>query len=506
MQHKYKKLILTMLTSGLAIVVNVLIQFILTPYITKTVGVESYGFVSLAKEFMEYAAIVTAALNSFAARYIVIEYHNENYDKANQYFSSVFYGNIMLGSVIAIVSGFIIIFLDKILHIPVGIVNDVKWLFTFAALTSFLTAIFSVFSAAGYIKNKLDLVGLFKSLALCVEAIILILMYHFLEAKIFYIGVGFIAMSLIIGVSNWWISEKYTKELTVKLKFFDWTSVKNLLSAGIWTTLNSLGGILNSGLDLLVCDLMLSATQMGQLALAKVFSTIFASLFAVVGQAFHPIFLKSYAKNDKRELLKDLFLSMKVSGMFSNIVFAGFFAFGLAYYKLWIPNEDIQLIYVITLINNMIVIPGGPMQPLYYIYVLTVKKKFPTLMTIFGGVFNVISMYFLIKYTNLGLYAVVGTTVFVMFVINFITNPLYMAHSLNLPLTTFYPNIIRNLLSCGTLMLVFKAIAMLRKPDDWLTLIATAAVCAVIGIFLHILIVGNKEEKQKIFGYLKRKI
>ena len=42
-----------------------------------------------------------------------------------------------------------------------------------------------------------------------------------------------------------------------------------------------------------------------------------------------------------------------------------------------------------------------------------------------------------------------------MAVINFVTNPLYMAHVLGLPWHTFYPGILRNLLSCGMLILLF---------------------------------------------------
>ena len=47
----------------------------------------------------------------------------------------------------------------------------------------------------------------------------------------------------------------------------------------------------------------------------------------------------------------------------------------MAFYKLWIPNENISLIYLLTIIGNMTTIPGGPMQPLYYIYILTLKKR-----------------------------------------------------------------------------------------------------------------------------------
>ena len=60
--NKVKRLLMTILTSGIATILSFLISFILTPYITNKLGVEAYGFVTLAKNFTQYATIITIAL------------------------------------------------------------------------------------------------------------------------------------------------------------------------------------------------------------------------------------------------------------------------------------------------------------------------------------------------------------------------------------------------------------------------------------------------------------
>ena len=75
-------------------------------------------------------------------------------------------------------------------------------------------------------------------------------------------------------------------------------------------------------------------------------------------------------------------------------------------------------------------ISEGCVYPLYYIYTLKVKNKIPCMVTIIGGICNVVAMFLLIKYTNLGVFAIVLTTAVVMNVINLVTNPLYMSHCL----------------------------------------------------------------------------
>lgn len=504
-QNKYLRLMQTVLASGGALVINTFITLLLVPVISATLGNDAYGFVTLGKSIAQYATMITAALNSFAARYIVVSYHREDYSEANTYFSSTVYGDLILGTGLFAVALVGICFLEKLLVIPADLVTDVKLLFLLVFLNFWLVTVTTAFSASAHIKNRLHIVGVFKALAYVCEAAILIICFRFFPPHVFYVGLGLAAASLILAVTNVGICRRYTPELKVEKRWFSWDAIRKLVVDGVWTSLNSLGDTLNSGLDLLVCNLMLTPTAMGQLAISKTFYSMFSSVFLLVGQAFEPMYLKSYAEDDTRTLMKDFRVAMKLSGMLSNIVFAGFVALGMAFYKLWIPGEDIAVIYTLTVINNMVTIPGGPMQPLYYIYTLTLKKKVPTFITIGGGLLNVAGMYLLIRYTGLGVYAVVWTTVIIMMLINFITNPLYMAHVLEQPWWTFYPAILRNLVSCGVLVVVFKALSRLYTPTSWLTLILSAVVLAVVGGVLHMLIVCSREDWKLLREKVRRK-
>lgn len=504
-KNKYLRLMQTVLASGGALVINTFITLLLVPVISRTLGNDAYGFVTLGKSIAQYATMITAALNSFAARYIVVSYHREDYSEANTYFSSTVYGDLILGTGLFAVALVGICFLEKLLVIPADLVTDVKLLFLFVFLNFWLVTVTTAFSASAHIKNRLHIVGVFKALAYVCEAAILIICFRFFPPHVFYVGLGLAAASLILAVTNVGICRRYTPELKVEKRWFSWGAIRKLVVDGVWTSLNSLGDTLNSGLDLLVCNLMLTPTAMGQLAISKTFYSMFSSVFLLVGQAFEPMYLKSYAEDDTRTLMKDFRVAMKLSGMLSNIVFAGFVALGMAFYKLWIPGEDIAVIYTLTVINNMVTIPGGPMQPLYYIYTLTLKKKVPTFITIGGGLLNVVGMYLLIRYTGLGVYAVVWTTVIIMMLINFITNPLYMAYVLDQPWWTFYPAILRNLVSCGVLVVVFKALSRLYTPTSWLTLILSAVVLAVVGGVLHMLIVCSREDWKLLREKVRRK-
>ena len=286
--------------------------------------------------------------------------------------------------------------------------------------------------------------------------------------------------------------------MKIKLSAFSPTLIKKLVLDGFWVSLGGLGDQLNHGLDLLVCNLMLTPTAMGNLAIAKTIHTLFSGIFGFIAQAFQPMFLKDYAEGNKENLVRNLKLSMKVGGMASNIIYAGLVALGMTFFSLWVPGQNTEEIYWLTVINSSTAVMTGCMNPLYYIYTLTVKRKIPCMVTLGTCVANVLGMYVLLKYTNLGVYAVVLTTAVCVFVMSYITNPLYMAHVLELPKRTFYPEIGKNLISAGVLVIIFNLIERLMNPNGWMSLIVSAVLMSVIGTAVHIFIVCSKEERVRL--------
>lgn len=502
---RMKKLIRTMLITGSAFTVNYLINLFLTPFITSNVGTAAYGYVSLAKNLAQYATIITLALNSFAARHIAVAYHNRDLRTANIYFSSTFFGDVVLGVLILCASLFCIAFLDRLLVIPHELVADVKLLFVFVFIRFFFVTVFSVYGTGAYIADKLDIVGVFKLLSYLCEAAVLLFVFRIFRANVALVGFALLCAGAVIIFSDCLITRRYTPQLKVSAGAFRKSAVNKLVADGVWSSANDLGALLHSGLDLAVCNLMLTPLAMGQLAIAKSIDLIFHSLYNVVGHAFQPMFLRSYAENKMDRLLRELKLSMKLSALLSNLAFSGFFALGMVYYKLWIPGEDIALVYKLTVITVLTSVASGSMKPLYYIYTLTVKQKIPCIVTLVTGALNVVSMLILLRYTQLGVYAVVLTTVVLVGFINFVSNPLYMAHVLHLPLSTFYPCIARNVLSCAVLTLLFTGLSRLYMPAGWLTLFVCIAVYALVGAAVHCVIVFSASEWRAVLSGIRRR-
>ncbi len=490
-----KHIYITILISSITVLMSGFISLVLTPYITNTVGVEAYGFVSLAKNFVAYANIVMTALNSYAARYMALEYMSGNYDRYKRYFSTVFIADIVLGGIMFVIGVVCVINMEHMLNISPELVASVKLLFLLSFFTFYVTAMTTVFAATGYVKDRLDIVNGLRCLGYVAEIIVLVFCFFIMKPTVWYVGLATVIDAALVLVGTWIMTKKLVPESKVKIKLYSWKAVGKLVGNGLWNSANSLGNTLNSGLDLIITNLLLTPIGMGQLSIAKTISGLVNLVYSTISQPFQPTFLKRYSDNDIDGLVQDIKYAMKVCGLITNLVFAGFCAIGLYFYRLWIPTQDTQLVYVLTILAMLPCITEGCMFPVYYVYTLTVKNKIPCFITIGGGLFNLVGMVVLLKFTNMGIYSIVITTAVVMNFINLITNPLYAAHCLKVKLTTFYPDIIRNIVACtvatGVMMLIAK---VLPEAKSWGVLVLMILMYCAIGILIQaVILFGGKQ-------------
>lgn len=129
MIEKQGKLSVTLVISALAVFIGYVINFLLTPYVTDRLGIEIYGFVSIAKNIVGYAGIVTIALTAFVVRFISVSYHKGNYEEAKSYYSSSIAASIVLSGSIFLIAAIIILKLEYLLNIPENSVVSIKILF-----------------------------------------------------------------------------------------------------------------------------------------------------------------------------------------------------------------------------------------------------------------------------------------------------------------------------------------------------------------------------------------
>ena len=482
-------LIVSIFTGILGLIISTFSHLFITPIITEQVGVDACGFVTLAKNFVSYANIILIAVNSLAARFITISRNNGEKLRFQEYYSTVFLSNLYIGGSLFLASVFFVIKLDNFLNIPLEILCDVKVLFALTFINFLFTTLSSTFKLTGLVADRMDLVNIITDVGYVVDVIILIICFYVLTPKVQYVMLATLISTLVMFIMYYVIKKIYLPDARVRQRNFSKSAFRDLVKNGIWNSINNIGNALNSGLDLLITNLMLSALSMGQISIAKTITTLVNNIYVTIASSFYPSYLSIYSKGDIDELLRRMKEASKICGLITSVIFAGFWIVGKEFLYLWIPSQDNELIYRLTLIALVPCLVEAPVYPLYYTYVLKLKQKVPCFITIIGGIVNVIGMYFLLKYTNIGPYAVLLTTAIIMGFINLVSNPIYISRCLEIKISRFYPKLILNLMITGITIAIFEAFNLvLFEAHTWIQLILKIVIYGMIGVLIQSLI------------------
>ena len=174
-----KQMRLNLIFTTLSFALSLMINFYTTPILSKKLGDAAFGFVSIANDLVSYAAIVAAVLNSVSARFITVARVQKKYDKVNQYYTSVFYVNLILALFLLVMGVAFILYSDKIFNIPANLVLDVKITFALTFFNYIIVLVTSIFSVCTYITNRLDMAGVRNCISYAIKFILILIFFSF---------------------------------------------------------------------------------------------------------------------------------------------------------------------------------------------------------------------------------------------------------------------------------------------------------------------------------------
>lgn len=466
--------------SMLAVLVNSCMKLLLTPYVIRNIGVGAYGYVSLAVTFTSYIDIISVSLNAFAGRFISMAYHGGDLERANRYYSSTIMADLLLSAAALVPGALVIACLGPVLNVPDALTGDVRLLFAMMLLKYLLTIMRTAFDTAAFIADRLDLAEKKQSISCLIQAGVLFAACGILPPHVWYVGAAAAAAALYLLAANYRLCRRLTPKLSCTRGAWSFAAVKEIAAAGIWTSLNNLGNVLNSGLDLLITDLMLDAAALGGISVAKNLVLLCSVIVMKLSDAFRPRMLQLYAEKRMETFAGLCQTAIGIVGITCSFITGMFYICGYDFLALWLPGQDTEFLFKASMIVFLGDMAPAAVKPLYYVYTLTKRVKAPCMITLLMGSANVIAMYLLIRFTDLGPYAVILTTLAVN-LIHFMDAPLYSAHCLGIPLTSFYPAVLRHLLGMGCGFLAAGGLKhIMPEAGSWVGLAAKGAVSGVL--------------------------
>ena len=506
---KGKQMSVNLITQLVSFTLNLGISFFLTPYVIEFIGKDVYGFVSLANNFTSYVSAFTVALNGMLSRYVTIAFSKKDYESAGKYFSSVLVANTAIMILLLPISVIFVANLGEFINLTAGFEADIKFLFALVFISFIVNLPGCCYNSATYAANRLDLSNISNMLGSILRIAIIMIMLLMLPPHVWYVGLGSLISTVFVIMLNIRYKHKLMPQVRISFKLFEWKSVKELLSVGVWNSINQMTQLLLTGLDLIIANLFISVTSMNMLSYAKMIPTQMLSLISTVAGTFAPAMTIAYANKSKEGFVRQTNFAIKLCGFLCSVPTIGLVVFGEDFFGLWLQALSAKEIHLVAVLSILTILPNifsVYIYPLYTVNTVTAKLKIPVLVSAVMGIANIIIVFILIQTTNLGIYAVAGVSSVLTLGRILIFVPIYAAHSIKVSYVTFYKPLLRGIISSGVMLLAFIVIHKVSIINSWISFFAICGISAILGYIIVFMIVFSKDEKTKVISIIKSRI
>lgn len=482
------------------------ISFFLTPFLIRHLGVEVYGFVGLANDCVGYLDIITIALNSMAARYITISLEQNDKELARKQFNSVFWGNVVIMAIILVPACLVIANMEYIFDVPLKHLFDIKllWLLIFANFV--FTVITSIFSVSTFTSNRLDIAATIRIKSTLLRAILLFVLFSLLPPYVFFIGITMLTCTGYVFFLNYECTKRYLPDFHIDKEKYSIEIVKEICKSGIWNVVSRLSGILSKGLDLLLANFFIDVMSMGMLSIARTLSQVTLSFFGQISGVFAPQITIAYAKHDICWICEQMKFSIKFLGIITSCVVMFIFAYGEDFYHLWLPNQNANILWYLTMLGSADLIFAMPLESFWNIMTATNKLRLPSLVLLLEGVLTILIVISSISYLDgiYKLYLIAGVSSFLAILRALFFMPIYASYCIGINRLYFYKSIIKNFILFIISFFVIWIIKSFITIDSWHDLFLSVCISCIITFSIGFFINLEKKERSLVTSKISK--
>jgi O-antigen/teichoic acid export membrane protein len=333
-----------------------------------------------------------------------------------------------------------------------------------------------------------------------------VLLFMIFPPRLWFASVASIFAVSILTIWFMFVKKKLLPDLQVKKAKFSVKRLVELTVAGIWRSLSQLGDLLMAGFDLLICNLLISPVAMGVLSISRVVPTLVISLSSQLTQSFCPALVVAFSKGNTERMLYEIKRSSKILVVVLSIPIVGVIIFGSEFFSLWQPTQDASLLQILStlgIFSQAVLIATAPLNNVY----IAINKNMPLAVAgLIAGGLNLLLEIVLVKYTNLGIFAIAGISSFLILLRNVCYTTPKAARLLNVKWYSFSYMYLYGLVCSLIVGVLGFCIKSLIRPNSWLTFFIAVGLTGVLALGLNVLCVFNKKERQSLIRSLMARL
>lgn len=501
-----KRFIVNMSATAVAFVIQIGVNFLLTPYIVNSLGASAYSFIPLINNIVSYSSILTAALDSMAARFIAVEFNKGNTSKANIYFNSVLIADSIIAIILIVPCLLFVLWPNKLMNVPVYLVDEVRMTFFFAAISMETSLLFAAFGCVYYVKNRLDKSALRNIEGNVLRAVVLLALFLCFAPKIQFVTASMLVLNVYMCITNIYYMRKLLPEIRVNFSYFKLRAVKTMLGSGIWNSINQLSYTLLVTLSLYLANIFVGPHVAGLYSLSKTMPSFIVNIINTMASVFTPQFIQHYAKGEFSKLHSAVIFAIKFMGYVCMLPVGFLIVFGVNFFNIWTPGQNSKYLQGMAVLTLISLIPDCSCMIVSGLFTVVNKLRIPSLCFLLCGVCNILFVIPFLKLSDYGIWAIIIISGILDILKNFVLLPMYAARCIGMPISKMFAVTVRSYLAVLPMCFICFLYNLCFSVNNWFTLIGAALVCSLVALIPNFFVVFSEKERKKILAPIKDKL
>lgn len=467
-----KKLFSGSALQTLNLLIDIIIGFMMMPFLINSLGDKWYGLWLLIGSILTFFTVLTLGLSSAAQRFLSLENEPDLTQKYNETFNSslvVF----TVSAFAAIIISILLAFIPSLFVTDEELVKNFSYLIVIMGLNIAITFFSSPFRAALTADYRFTITSIAELVSIVLKAILTV---SFIKLDYGVVAVGVATLlSNILGKSILLIATfKCIKKISLAFSFVNKDKLRELFSYSGKTLLAWFGDVLRFSVDNIVIS---SVIGLASVTLFNIPLRLFnyASQFIVTAMGvLNPYFAQQFGKQDLSETRRKFELASNVSFGMAAVLASGLIVFGYDFIQLWIGNFEGDRI--LTYILPIMLLLATSQNPCILILYAHNKHEHYAYQNILEGIINLGISLVAIHY--LGLLGVALGTIIPMLLTKLYMQPKLVCKLIEYPISGYY----RLMISCFAFVAVFSYIGLQVKTpiDSWTSLVTQSIVFVII--------------------------
>ncbi len=444
----------------------------LQQYLLAHVPLDEYSIYPPIVAVMMFVPLLSVTVTSGLERYTVAAYANGDDVRVTQIISTMFPLTAAVGLVVLIAGGCCAWWVDALLRVPAGLINDARIMLGLLMLLASVRVILAPLSLGFYIRQRfVQLNGIQLSVQFLRLGILLALLFG-VSARVVWVVVATVSAE-ILGLLVTWL---WSRRLVPALRFIpgriNWSIGRELLSFSGWRFVQQLAWVLRTGaptiiLNRLASPLDVTCFYLGSLPNAQIQRT---AVFTTA--SWQPALTAMYAKG-RRDSLAQAYIQGGRYALWSVLaICVPLLVFRNEVIKLWVGSEFQQASVVMGLL--LLSLPVTYANYMVAKLVLATGTPRPlALRTLAMQLINIAAMVYVVHWRSAGAVGAAWTVL----IVNLMLQPLWL-YGLGWRVAgigiqrwwrgTFRPGVIPALIGGAA----WFGLHVLVMPDSWFALIA----------------------------------